>query len=181
MKITDREGVVLIALLLLGTAERSWCVMRILYLRNRSKYIKMNYQKEVTLRYAIWSHIGIFFCYVLFGCPLFPVFLEQHGFAACLFMLPVPLFFLTLSTVFFVIRLRARVIVGVGRQLYYFNGYNRHETIYSGQVDRYYCNAYSYWIKKKDGNRVKVPATLASGEFVGAFLEDAVRHNVRNR
>jgi len=107
------------------------------------------------------------------------LFFKQPNAKAPLILIAIPLLGLVLTSVFLMIRLKARVVIGLGKQLWYLNGYKSHEVIYHGQIESYYCNGYSFCIKKKDGNRLKVPATFSRSELVVAFLEDSARQYTR--
>ena len=177
LQLTRHEEVWL-GLLAILAAERCWYLGRMLYLNRRAKLVKLDLTKETTLRYAIWSHVGILAVLCAAVLMLFPSVEKWGGVkVAPLFYLPIPLFMLVMMIIFSVVRLRARVVIGLGRQLCYFNGYDKHEVIYSGQIVRYTCNGYSYFIWKNDGGRLKIPATWSRGEVVRAFLEDAIQHS----
>jgi hypothetical protein len=171
-----RELKVILVVVAVCLVERAWVWLRIKYLENRKEKITISFNKEVTLRYAIWAHfyqfVGVAFGVVFFA----QVFSARNHIGAKYIYSILAIFVLAINIVTLIPRLKTRVVVGVGKQMFCFDGY-RHETIYSGQVSKYYCNAYSYYITKTDGNISKIPASLKHGEIIMAFLEEAVAHH----
>lgn len=163
----------LLLVLVVCVIELTWTWLHLRYLKARQNKVSFDFTKEVTLGYAPWSHLyqmaGTGFCVWFFILVLS----EQTPIRAkCIDVVMIILvLFFTIITL--LPRLRARVVIGVGRQLLYSDGY-RNEIIYSNQIAGYSCRTYYYYITKNDGNELKIPTALNRSEIIMAFLEDAI-------
>lgn len=165
----------IILILALLVTERIWHWLRLWFLTSRQHRVTIDFGKEITLRPALWSYFLEIICIIFFVWSL-PQ-LHSHGrivaaLAIVIFLLCFPL----LLIVLIVRRLRSHVVIGGGKQMRFFVG-TYCKTFHFDQISKYSCDSYDFYITRKDGCNLKIPATFKRSEIIMAFLERAVAHD----
>jgi hypothetical protein len=156
--------------------ERIWSWLRLKHLKSCQRKVSIDYGKEVTLRPALWAYSLEISLFILFVWIQTGLHYPEGRIVSKLIMLVFTLIIMLIPVGLLVIHLRSRVVIGAGRQMRYFVGkYCR--TLHFDQITKYRCDSYYYYITRKDGYTLKIPASFKHSEIIMAFLENAVAHD----